>query len=118
MLKRAEWILAGVSPTEIKTRTSTAYASHEFPAPTVGAMAYMTSSKQYLQDEAPQSWMPHLMFYYDRSLPASTWGAGGMAATVIDATAGDTASPVQVLLIPVRRWSDGSTAARGSGHQH
>ena len=118
MLKRAEWILAGVSPTEIETRTSRAYASHAFPVPAVGAMAYMTSSKQYLQDEAPQNWMPHLMFYYDRSLPASTWGAGGMAATVIDATAGDTASPVQTLLVPVRRWSDGSTAAPGSDHQH
>jgi len=81
-------------------------------------MAYMTSSKQYLQDEAPQNWMPHLMFYYDRSLPASTWGAGGMGAMVIDATAGDTASPVQTLLVPVRRWSDGSTAAPGSDYQH
>lgn len=112
MLKRAEWILAGVSPAEIETRTSAAYASREFPAPAAGAMAYMTSPQQHLQDDTPQNWMPHLMFYFDRSLPASTWGAGGMAAMVIDGTAGDTASPVQVLLVPVRRWSDGSMAAR------
>ncbi|MGH7604078.1 MAG: hypothetical protein ACRENK_08800 [Gemmatimonadaceae bacterium] len=118
MLKRAEWILAGMSPTKILTRTRVAYASHEFPMPTAGAMAYMTSPKQHLQDETPQNWMPHLMFYYDRALPASTWGAGGMAATVIDGTAVDTTSPVQVLLIPVRRWSDGSMAASGSDHQH
>jgi hypothetical protein len=116
MLKRAEWILAGVSPAEIATRTRAAYASHEFPAPAVGSMAYMTSSQQHLQDDAPQNWMPHLMFYYDRSLPAATWGAGGMTATVIDATVGDPTSPVQTLLIPVRRWSDGSLAVAGAGH--
>ncbi|MGH7592692.1 MAG: hypothetical protein ACRELE_02415 [Gemmatimonadales bacterium] len=110
MLKRAEWIMAGVSPTEIKTRTSAAYASRQFPAPAVGAMAYMTSPRQYLDDDAPQNWMPHLMFYYDRSLPASTWGAGGFSATVIDGSAGDAASPVLTLLVPVRRWSDGSMA--------
>ncbi|HEY1951246.1 MAG TPA: hypothetical protein VGG76_00445, partial [Gemmatimonadaceae bacterium] len=100
MLKRAEWILAGMSLTDIQTRTGMAYASHEFTVPAAGAMAYMTSPQQYLQDETPHNWMPHLMFYYDRSLPASTWGAGGNSTTVIDATAGNAASPVQVLLIP------------------
>jgi hypothetical protein len=86
--------------------------------PAAGAMAYMTSPKQYLQDDMPQNWVPHLMFYFDRSLPASTWGASSSSSTVIDATAGDAASPVQVLLVPVRRWSDGSMAVPGANHQH
>ncbi|MEP6573611.1 MAG: hypothetical protein ABJD11_12980 [Gemmatimonadota bacterium] len=119
MLKQAEWILAGLSTTEIQTRTSKAYASREFPAPAVGAMAYMTSPKQYLQDDAPQHWKPHLMFYYDRSLPGSSWGAGGMDATIIDGFAGDKNAPVETLLIPVQRWSDGTAAgAAASEHKH
>jgi hypothetical protein len=116
LLKRTDWILAGVSTAEIKTRTTKAYASHEFPAPAVGSIAYMTSPKQYLQDNPPRNWMPHLMFFYDRSLPASSWGASGTTTTIIDATAGDKDSPVQTLLIPVRTWSDGSKAIAGSGH--
>jgi hypothetical protein len=112
-LKRAEWVLAGVPAAEIEGRTDRGYASKEIPRPAAGAMAYMTSAQQYLVDENPH-WMPHLMFYYDRSLPASAWGAAGMTATVIDATAGDPHSPVLTLLIPVRQWSDGSPAMTGS----
>ncbi|HEY4320053.1 MAG TPA: hypothetical protein VGM77_02655 [Gemmatimonadales bacterium] len=115
MQKRAEWILAGVSTDEIKARTSKGYASHQFPTPAVGAMAYMTSPEQYLQDDTPHNWTPHLMFYYDRTLPPSTWGAVDGSTMVIDGTGGDPASPV-TLLVPVRRWSDGTPATPPAGH--
>jgi hypothetical protein len=108
MLKRAEWIMADVSPTEIATRTQRAYASHEFSMPAVASMAYMLSHEQYLVDD---NWMPHMMFYYDRSMPAATFGAGGMKAPVIDGSTGDKQSPVWTLLIPVPQWSDGTPAA-------
>lgn len=108
MRQRAAWVLAGMSPAEIARKTKAAYASHQFPIPTVGAMAYMTSPRQYLQDDLPHNWMPHVMLYYDRTLPALTWGAGGFKSTVIDGS--DPTSPVQTLLIPVRQWSDGSAA--------
>ena len=72
MLKRAEWIMAGVSPTEIATRTKRAYASHELPMPAAASMAYMLSREQYLVDD---NWMPHMMFYFDRSMPATIFGA-------------------------------------------
>src|SRR5262245_56270042 len=65
MLKRAEWVMSGVSPTEIGERTRHAYAAREFPMPAAAAMAYMMSPQQYLQDGDPHSWMPHLMFYFD-----------------------------------------------------
>jgi len=107
MMKRAEWIMAGVRPTEIAERTKSAYASHQLPMPAVGAMAYMLSPKQYLVDD---HWMPHLMFYYDKSAPASAWGAGGFDAPIIDGSVGDPTSPVLTLLIPVRTWSDGTLA--------
>jgi hypothetical protein len=109
MMKRAEWIMAGVSTAEIATRTKRAYVAHEFPMPAVGAMAYMTSPKQHLADTNPH-WMPHLMFYYDKSAPAANWGASGMTAPVIDGSIGDASSPILTLLIPVRQWSDGTPA--------
>jgi hypothetical protein len=77
--------------------------------PAAGAMAYMLSPKQRLSDADPH-WMPHLMFYYDRALKATTFGAGGMTAPIIDASAGDPTGPMQVLYIPTRTWSDGTPA--------
>jgi hypothetical protein len=51
------------------------------------------------------------MFYYDRSMPASAWGAGdGGKSPIIDAT-GAAPSPLMVLLIPLPQWSDGTPAA-------
>lgn len=114
MAKRADWIMGGVAKSEIATRTQRAYASHEFPLPTAGAMAYMLSPEQHLLDENPH-WMPHLMFFYDRTLPASAWGAGGFSAPIIDGSVGAPSSPMITLLIPVARWSDGSPAL-AAGH--
>ncbi|MBX6333640.1 MAG: hypothetical protein IRY91_17475 [Gemmatimonadaceae bacterium] len=116
MLTIAEWVLSGSSATELAARIRRAFATHEFPMPAPGAMAYMLSSQQYLLDDNPH-WLPHLMLFYDKSLPASAWGAGGPAAPVIDASAGDTVVPVQTLLVPVRRWSDGTLALRSADHQ-
>jgi hypothetical protein len=109
MEKRTEWLMAGVSRSEIATRTQRAFASHEFPLPPVGALAYMMSPKQHLADTNPH-WMPHLMFFYDKSAPAAAWGAGGFSEAIIDGSIGDQSSPVLTLLIPVRQWSDGTPA--------
>jgi len=114
MLKRAEWIMSGVSPAEITARTQRAYASHTFPMPAAGAMAFMLSPRQYLGDSGPH-WLPHVMFYYDKSMPAATWGTGGVTNTLIDGSAGDADSPVLTLLIPVRTWSDGKPAPSHGG---
>ena len=114
MLTRAEWIIAGVSLAEVEARTKRAYASGKFPAPAPGAMAYMTSPRQYLLDADPR-WLPHLMFYYDRSSSGATFGAAGMTAPVIDASVGDPNASVLTLLVPVRQWSDGSGAPPVAG---
>lgn len=108
ILKRAEWIMAGVSPKDIAARTKQAYASHTFPMPAPGAMAYMLSPKQILAPTNPH-WMPHLMFYYDKSLPAAAWGLADGNGTMFEAP-GDPDDPVRLLLVPVRRWSDGKPA--------
>jgi hypothetical protein len=111
ILKRAEWIMTGVSPKEISKRTREAYASHKFPMPAPGAMAYMLSPKQILSVTNPH-WMPHLMFWYDKAMPDTAWGLNDGNGAIIDGTgaAGDPDAPIRLLLIPVRRWSDGTPA--------
>jgi hypothetical protein len=116
MLAQIAWALAGATPAELNAKIKKAYAAKTFPMPAGGAMAYMLSPKQYLSDADPH-WMPHLMFYYDRSLTASTFGAGGMTAPIIDASAGDPKGPVQVLYIPTRTWSDGTPAVHAASEK-
>jgi len=107
VLARAEWALAGATPAEMTARTKAAYAGHRFSMPATGAMAYMLSPKQHLADTDPH-WMPHLMFYYDRSVSAATFGAGGEESPILDATGGDASSPIQVIYIPTHAWADGT----------
>lgn len=109
MLKQTELVLAGQSRAAIGARIEHGYATHEFPSPAPGAMAYMLSPEQTLTSSGSH-WMPHLMFYYDKSLPASMWGAGDNSAPVIDGSASDPHAPVLTLFVPVRRWSNGALA--------
>jgi hypothetical protein len=106
-LVKIDWALSGASPAEMTARTTKAYADKRFSTPAPGAMAYMLSPKQHLSDADPR-WMPHLMFFYDRSLNASTFGAGDTAPII----GGDQPAPVHVVLIPTRAWSDGTPATR------
>ena len=111
MLAQIDWALAGATPAELNARIKKAYGEKRFTMPAAGAMAYMLSPKQHLSESDPH-WMPHLMFYYDRSLTANTFGAGGFSAPIIDASGGDPNSPIQVIYVPIRTWSDGKPAVR------
>ena len=113
VLAQIKWALAGATPAELKAKIKKGYSTKMFPMPAAGAMTYMLSPKQRLSDADPH-WMPHLMFYYDRSLKGSTFGAGGMTAPIIDASGGDPNSPMQVIYIPVRSWSDGMPAVNAT----
>ena len=113
VLAQIDWALAGATPAELNARIKKAYANKRFTMPAAGAMAYMLSPKQHLSDADPH-WMPHLMFYFDRSLKATTFGAGGMTAPIIDASAGQPNFPMQVIYIPIRTWSDGTPAVHAA----
>ena len=115
MVKRAEWVLAGVAPAEIWTRTLRMYGTRELPMPEAGAMAYMLSRRQLLA-AANSPWHPHLMFYYPSSVSPMTFGAAGFSAPVINGSAGDEKNPVMTVLIPVPQWSDGTPAVAKAGH--
>jgi hypothetical protein len=110
MLAQIDWALAGATPAEMNARTRKAYAEKRFPMPAEGAMAYMLSPQQHLNDDENPHWVPHVMFYFDRALKGTTFGAGGFAAPVIDGSGADPNSPIEVIYIPTRTWSDGTPA--------
>lgn len=114
MLAQVDWMLTGATAADLNARIKKAYAEKRFTVPAAGAMAYMLSPEQYLSDDDPHRWMPHLMFYYDRALTGATFGAGGYHAPIIDASTDDPNAPVQVIFIPLRAWSDGTPAVRGA----
>jgi len=109
VLKQTEWVIAGLTNDEIIQRFDQGYATREFVPPAPGAMTYMLSPQQTLGPNNSH-WVPHLMFYYDKSASPSTWGIGDSVATIINGSAGDPNATVLMLLIPVRRWSDGALA--------
>jgi hypothetical protein len=105
VLKRAEWVLAGVSTADMKNRTKAAIEDGTFKTPEPGALTYMMSKNGYLNNSAGGPWLPHIMFFVPRG-QAADWGAGQDGSPVIDA--GGTELDTATLLLPVRRWSDGS----------
>jgi len=107
ILAQIDWALAGATPAEMNARMKEAYAEKRLAMPAIGAMAYMLSPKQHLNDGHNPRWMPHVMFYYNRSLNAATFGAGGETAPIIST---DANAPEPMILIPVRVWSDGTPA--------
>jgi len=116
MLKRAEWIMGGVSPAEIADRTKKAYETNAFHGPDVGAMAFMQSPQQHLNNDANPHWVPHLMFYYSMSMSPALWGVGDPTNTLIDGSGLDPDMRARVVLVPVRKWSDGTLAVKATSN--
>lgn len=111
-LKRTEWVLAGATRQQVIDRTRAAFVSRQFGPPEAGSFSFMLSKQGYVSDDAQGPWLPHIMFFVS-SGQAATWGAGLEGSPILGADG----SPVEptVLLIPVRRWSDGSAGPRPTG---
>ncbi|MGA7855436.1 MAG: hypothetical protein WCA15_19110 [Candidatus Acidiferrales bacterium] len=108
--KRTEMILAGKSKAEIIEALKTAYEKRELPPVEPGAMSYMMSKDQYLSDEGQHNWMAHLMFYTPL-MDGAVWGADVPKSPVILSPQFRGApEPIDVFLLPVGTWSDGSAA--------
>lgn len=115
-LRRTEWVVAGISKTQMIEEARTAMASGRFTAPEAGSFSLMLSKRGYLSDDGAGPWLPHVMFFLPHG-QAAAWGAG-LEGSPILGTDGRPFEPT-VLLIPVRRWSDGSPApSPESEHQH
>jgi hypothetical protein len=107
-LERTQWVLAGVSKSEMLARTKAELAEKSYLLPEPVAMSYMMSQQQYVGDAAGGHWHPHLMFFVVHT-NADAWGAN-LDHSPILATQGDP-EPVTTFYIPVGKWSDGTSAA-------
>jgi hypothetical protein len=105
--KRTELALGGQSKAEIMQGIKAAFDTKQLPMPEPGAMCYMMSKEGYLNDSVGH-WFPHLMFYTPLKVD---WGADlpGSPVTLAPPYRG-APEPLNMFLILVGKWSDGSDA--------
>jgi hypothetical protein len=108
--KRTEMILAGKSKAQIIDALKAAYEKKELPPLEPGAMSYMMSKDQYLTDDGDHHWMAHLMFYTPL-MDGAVWGADlPKSPVMLNPQFRGAPEPIDVFMVPVGRWSDGSAA--------
>jgi hypothetical protein len=105
-LMKTKLVLAGKSKAEILQETASALDKKELPALEPGAMCYMLSKQQYLNDRG-MSWHPHLMFFVAGDA-AKSWGADLPGSPVM--AANDPEERTTILMVWVGNWSDGTPA--------
>ena len=103
-LMKTRLVLAGKSKAEIAEAIKAALDSGELAALTPGAMCYMMSKEQYLNDGV-HNWHPHVMFYGAGDV-AKNWGANLPGSPVIATT--DPQARVTTFMVLVSHWSDGT----------
>jgi hypothetical protein len=106
-LKRTELVLAGLSKPQMLARIKAAVDLKELPTPEPGAMSYMMSKEQYLND-AVGHWFPHLMFHIPKT-DGATWGANLDGSPVVTDTR-QVPEPETIFFVPIGAWSDGTPA--------
>lgn len=104
-LMKTRLALEGKSPKEILAATDAAFKSGQLPALAPGAMCYMLSKQQYLNDTG-KSWHPHLMFFVRGGAEDKTWGANLAGSPII--AADDPEEHATIMMVWVPRWSDGT----------
>jgi hypothetical protein len=111
IMRRTELILAGRSKNQMADEVQAAVDKKQLPLPESGAMCYMLSKQQRLND-GDLHWHPHLMFIIPFTEPA-VWGANETGASVFAAK--DPIGRLTIFIVPVPHWSDGTA---DSGHDH
>ena len=106
-IKRAEWVLAGLTREQMKERAQAEFSSGRLSMPEPAAFSFMLSKQGYLGDAVNGPWLPHVMLFVPRG-QASVWGASKEGSPIL----GEDGSAIEptILFIPVRHWSDGSAA--------
>jgi hypothetical protein len=105
-LMKTRLVIAGKSKAEIVAATASALDKKELPGLEPGAMCYMLSKQQYLNDRGI-SWHPHLMFLVAGDA-AKSWGADLPGSPVM--AAADPQERVTIFMVWVGKWSDGTPA--------
>lgn len=109
-LMKSKLVLSGKSKAEIVQATTSAFDKKELPALAPGAMCYMLSKQQFLNNEG-KSWHPHLMFFVSGNSTKS-WGANLTGSPVL--ATDDPEERVTIFMVLVSEWSDGTPALRTS----
>jgi hypothetical protein len=105
-LMKTRLVLAGKSKAVIVEATASALDKKELPALEPGAMCYMMSKQQYLNDPG-NSWHPHLMFFVSGDA-AKSWGANLDGSPIM--AANDPEERATILMVWVGSWSDATPA--------
>ena len=104
-IMRTNLVLAGRSKAEMFEAIKAAFDKKELPAVESGAMVYMMSRQGHLNDRVGH-WHPHLMFLLPPT-EAAAWGADLPDSPIL--ADDDTADRMTVFMIPVAKWSDGTS---------
>jgi len=112
-VKRTALALAGQSKPAMLSAIKYAVAHKALPTPEPGAMSYMMSHQQYLNDGAG-AWQPHLMFYIPKT-DAASWGANlALSPVMLDTEHTQVPEPETIFMVAAAKWSDGEP----STHSH
>jgi hypothetical protein len=103
-IKKTDLILAGQSKTQMFESIKAGLDKKELPTPESGAMSYMLSKDQYLDDGA-RHWHPHVMFFVPLT-ETRTWGANLPGSPIL--ATDDPQDRLTIFMIPVAKWSDGT----------
>ena len=107
--------MTGLSKAQMRENIIAAIAKNELPIPEAGAMSYMLSKEGNLGDSVGH-WRPHLMFHVPKT-GAASWGADLAASPVLfNDEYRDIPEPETIFMVPVFRWSDGTTAPHQELH--
>lgn len=106
--KRTELVLAGQSKDQMKANAKAAYDSKDLPPLETGAMSYMMSKNAYLTDANDHN-VAHLMFYTPL-IDGVLWGADLPNSPVMLIPQFKGIQPINVFIVPVGKWSDGTPA--------
>ncbi|HVV64362.1 MAG TPA: hypothetical protein VHC42_02755 [Rhizomicrobium sp.] len=108
-IERTRLALLGRSKAQMSAAIKDEIAKRKLPALEAGAVTYMMSKRQYLNDKA-RRWIPHLMFYFPRG-PRANWGADMSGSPLmLNPQFQDTPESISVIMVPAGHWSDGSPA--------
>ena len=106
-LMKTKLVLAGKSKPEIAHAVATALDRKDLPALEPGAMAYMMSKQQYLNDR-DRNWHSHAMFFSPGDM-TKNWAADDANSPVM--AANDPEEHVTILFVMADKWSDGTASS-------
>lgn len=104
LIKKTELVLAGETKTQMADNIKAAFDKNELPKLEPGAMCYMLSKQQDTNGDGGH-WHPHVMFLMPETTPV-TWGENMAGSPIVAAP--DTLDRMTVLMVLVRKWSDGT----------